>query len=924
MASFGPAGGSRDSRLAAKHLRLSGALPLTAAACLAACVLVAGLYLARLGFSEKGSARPGRALQQQEASAEDTAATLDEVDTVIFSRPPYSQQDTSELVYYSVAGIYLLCAIILLVGANLDQAERKRRIARSIVPHEMEPYQLCCFPMMGHKESVPCEITEQYYLDAQLMNLQTAAGIAERRARMNFWGYACRHATSYFEVLSREHLYISFLFRAIPTFTRVKRGFLIVVHISLCMATAAVALNIREHQAPQGRYEPLTCGDAASSQCFATVPTALIAAAVFCPAFRVAAFRQMRLTCFVSQSHPSSSRFPLGVRKFASLSSRSLCEAALCMRSSYERHRDRVAQSRSLVHRVVQMLWKTTRSSVSDLRFYSVFTSWCIALVMLGFVICTIVYLLEFTVYLKDAVVYHWLAWTLSMFLFSVLVLEPLLIFWIEVVWCAFVANLAQYWGFGSHALAATTKFKEVVRQVEDVYVSNMRGVASLRIQRWWLAVLDMYRAIHEQTAAAIKIQAIRKTMHQKKRYIKERKWCLKVEVLSCENLEQVTVGDAMLMSPFVRLMCDVGNPTELQTKIAWESGNSAHFNETFYIDIKESDAMYVSVWTKDLMSEEFIGRGYFDFSQLKGGDRDKPDGHNLKILLHAIQHGERLVGGGSHSTGELNLRVHFLDPLKDECGIEGQEDWMLPKNRMKFALSQMNPGRAKVGKMLGNLVPGSAGQGAAGAGKGTADTDLPPALADTVAGGSAGPGAPAEQQAFAGNGAGSGAGMGQGKSSSSSAVALPGSGNADDVPAEYAAMNSSRAGFFTAGQQDSAVPVLKRTRTGVQRAGAQHARAAGSGGGFAHGGAPARALPFGGPTPGGKPPGVPPPSAPAPASPPGQPPVGPSGLPAGPTPDATLLSLTPAGANQAPADGGSTQSSQSPQAPSMPGAVPE
>lgn len=626
---------------------------------------------------------------------------------MVFSRPPYSKQEQSELVYYSMASIYLLCAVVMLVGVNLDQAERRRRIARSIVPHEIEPFQFCCVRFMAHKESVPCEITEQYYLDARLLHLQTAQSIAERRLRMNLWQYAFSYAANFFEVLTRKHLCLSFLLRAIPTFTRVKRAILIILEFNICMATASVAINIREHHAPRGRYELFTCPGSASD-CLATVPMALISAAVLCPVFHFTAVYQMRLTCFVAQTHPSSSRFPLGARKFASLAPRSFLEKFCCMRSGYERRKDHVTKSRSCIHRAVEQLWRTTRPSVNDLRFYSAATSWFILFLMLSFVIGTVVYLFEITVYFKDSVVYHWLAWTLVMFFSCVFVNEPLWIFWTDVVWCALVSNLAQYWGFGSHALAATTRYKEIVRQVEELYLSGMRDVASQRIQRWWLAVLDMYRAIHEQTAAAIKIQAIRKKMNQKRKYVKDRKWCLKVEVQSCSGLEQA--NGSHMMSPLVRLTCDTGNPTVLQTKVAWQSGDTPVFNETFYVDIKESNAMYVSVWAKDLINEEFIGRGYFAFTDLKSSDKDVPEGYVFNVPLYQIEHGDRPLKAPKHSSGQVSLRVYFLDPLKEPCGEEGQEDWMLPKNRMKFALSKMNPGgKLKVGKMLGNLVPSKA-----------------------------------------------------------------------------------------------------------------------------------------------------------------------------------------------------------------------
>eukprot|EP00971_Amphidinium_carterae_P156606 3104294-Amphidinium_carterae.1 len=89
------------------------------------------------------------------------APTLDDPDSVIFSRPPYSAQkggwgttyaqhisDCMEVVYYILAGLYFVLVILLLIAVNLDQAERKDRKARAIVP----------------EDSTPCTIAEHYYL----------------------------------------------------------------------------------------------------------------------------------------------------------------------------------------------------------------------------------------------------------------------------------------------------------------------------------------------------------------------------------------------------------------------------------------------------------------------------------------------------------------------------------------------------------------------------------------------------------------------------------------------------------------------------------------------------------------------------------------------------------------------------------------
>merc|ERR1719262_920683 len=172
-----------------------------------------------------------------------------------------------------------------------------------------------------------------------------------------------------------------------------------------------------------------------------------------------------------------------------------------------------------------------------------------------------------------------------------------------------------------------------------------------------------MYRAINEHTSTAVNFQAItEKTVHQKK-YVKDRRWCLKVEVQECYDLEQVQLED--LMSPLIKLQCDVGNPSVLQTKVAWDAHKRATFNEIFFVDIKESQAMYVSVWSKTPSSDKFVGRGYFEFSQLRSGDRDKPEGQDLKVTLHDIEHGEKR-SRMKKVRGGVNLRVKFIDPAKE------------------------------------------------------------------------------------------------------------------------------------------------------------------------------------------------------------------------------------------------------------------
>lgn len=616
----------------------------------------------------------------QEASAATAEPTVDEVNNPFFSRVPNSEGAAEPSVYYAVAALYGLCACLMLVAWNLDFAEKRRRKERAIVP----------------EESVPCAIAEQYYLDEQFVAMRSSSDFSHRKRRMTFCSFLVHYLKRFPGALSRQHLCLSFMVRAIPTFTRAKRGLLIIFQLHISLAISSLLFNYLEHSEPTGKYEMMACTPESTkdgASCVATLPLAIQAAIAIYPIFRFVGCRQMRFTCFVSQNHPSSSRFPLNVRKFAYIPPKSLKENLLCMRNAYERRQSSVIHSRSLVHRFVHILWNGTQPSIKDLRFYSPLTSWMIFIIMLGFMVFTLIYITSYTAFLESDVVFHWVAFALTMFFFSIFVLEPISIFTTEILWSALVSVIAQNWGFSAHALSASLRYKDVVRQVNHLFFEVVRTVASMRIQRWWRAVLDMYKAIHEQTASAIKIQAMRKKMIQQKKYVKNRMWCMRIDVQGCEQLEEVELGE--MMSPFVRLQCDIGNPTIMQTKEAWNAHQNPKFNEHFYVDVKESKAMYVTVWSKDLSREEFVGRGYFEFDDMKMSH--KPGGQRLRLPLFNIQIGEKPTED-CKLCGYCLIKVTFEDPLKAQCG---DNKWMLPKHRMQFALSKVG-GRLRVGQMLG------------------------------------------------------------------------------------------------------------------------------------------------------------------------------------------------------------------------------
>eukprot|EP00404_Azadinium_spinosum_P000417 CAMPEP_0180416774 /NCGR_PEP_ID=MMETSP1036_2-20121128/670_1 /TAXON_ID=632150 /ORGANISM="Azadinium spinosum, Strain 3D9" /LENGTH=293 /DNA_ID=CAMNT_0022421741 /DNA_START=70 /DNA_END=948 /DNA_ORIENTATION=- len=228
------------------------------------------------GRSAAASEPGGRALQSSEEVGD---PTVDEPDNFIFSRPPYSRNKQKMLIYYTFSIAYLVLAVMVVIGINLDKNAQRRRQAKALTPREFVSHQVCCFRCVVSEESVPCTITEQYAMDSRLLFLKNEGEILDRKQRRNFWTYAFQLMFDFFEVFPREHLLVSFLLREIPTFPRVKRALLIATELHLCMLTASLALNIREHEASSGTYQILFCdGSLVTSDCLATLPLSLMTA----------------------------------------------------------------------------------------------------------------------------------------------------------------------------------------------------------------------------------------------------------------------------------------------------------------------------------------------------------------------------------------------------------------------------------------------------------------------------------------------------------------------------------------------------------------------------------------------------------------------------------------------------------------------
>jgi len=611
--------------------------------------------------------------------------TLDQVDNSVFSRPPHSAGEANNIVLSMLLCCYLFSIALMLAALVLDSSERKRRRERAMVP----------------EESLPCAIAEQYSMDELYLGLRCSQDFAYRSKRMTLGSFFIHYLRALPGALVRQHLWLSFVVRALPTFSRTKRGLLIVFQVHVCMLAAGIYINVVEHDLPPPSYAITSCSD--SSSCFPTFPLALIFAVISYPVFRFAVYEQLRLTCFSSQTHaPAPETFPLDVRKFAYIEPKSATESFFCLRNRHERMQSMSAQARTLVHRLMRALWDSIHPSISSFRFYSPTTSCWILSGIAGFILLTLIYISVFTLYLRAAAAQQWVALTLFAFVLMNVFCDPMWIFFREVLWCAFVADLSQNWCFTAHALAHNVQYRDVSRQVENTFFRTMRTVGASRIQNWWRRRSEWDFAKQEETAAIVKIQAKRKQMLIQRQYEKNRRWCLKLELLECSELLEVELG--VQMSPFVRFQCDTGNPNKYQSAVAWNENQFPKFNDTFWFDIKDSNAMDVTVWSKDLSKDEFVGRANFDFESLKANEKNSV--HYLKLPLYDVQIGEKTGvkdKGNVEHRGYVSLRLVFLDPMKDICGNKGDLTWMMPKHRMALAMGKLG-GDVKMGKMLGRI----------------------------------------------------------------------------------------------------------------------------------------------------------------------------------------------------------------------------
>eukprot|EP00386_Alphamonas_edax_P001165 GDKI01003393.1.p1 GENE.GDKI01003393.1~~GDKI01003393.1.p1 ORF type:complete len:370 (-),score=79.90 GDKI01003393.1:173-1282(-) len=284
-------------------------------------------------------------------------------------------------------------------------------------------------------------------------------------------------------------------------------------------------------------------------------------------------------------------------------------------------------------------------------------------------------------------------------------VLEPLLIVLYDTCWVPSVMSVVQKHEFSRHSEVVTKQHQKLVEKVECDVFDMIRGEAATRIQRRFRELRDRWQTEHKRQTMATLIQTATRKLLDQKHYGLIRMWCLRVEVVEIRHLRQVYIEGPM--NPVVVLKCDAGNCLHWETEIAWESHDRAQFSDDhFTIDIKDSSCLQVSVWSRHIHSDLFIGRLFLVYDQWK---LKEPKHRDMWMPIYDVQHIDELTGEPALDlpkyAGEVRLRFSFWDPLKEDCGVPERE-WVLPHHQELLEQLRLGADDAVVVASKTGLIP--------------------------------------------------------------------------------------------------------------------------------------------------------------------------------------------------------------------------
>eukprot|EP00928_Gymnodinium_smaydae_P054870 TRINITY_DN38567_c0_g1_i1.p1 TRINITY_DN38567_c0_g1~~TRINITY_DN38567_c0_g1_i1.p1 ORF type:complete len:739 (-),score=84.91 TRINITY_DN38567_c0_g1_i1:320-2536(-) len=588
----------------------------------------------------------------------DAPKSFEELWLALFSLPPSSSNRRSIDFMYIMGGLYGACALLLLAALLADRALRRRL-----------PWALRSLPGALAVESELGRRRRETLEDA-------SSGVE----RSSFLRFLRRFMRGYGQALLQHHLLLSTCARTIPTFSRSSRAVATILQLHLCILTAAMWVNVLEHTKPQGRY---VMGDASTCDgtCEDTRHWIAISAIVMTPLFRFVILRRLRFACLLPHGHACSSPFPLHIQKFASKPIRSRGRS-----SSFQRKASAPTEPKSFFSPLVRYLWYSTQPFVDAKQFHSSFSSTAILFLAYFIILGAAAYCIMFTAFLPSDSLHHCFTWGAVMFALSVCIFEPVIIFWTTIVWPALVQFLAQFHQLGRRSIC--TRFQKLLIDYYAEYIANVQEEASTCIKHWWRVTLPIQKEWRAQVRAARFIQAVQRRFSCQRQYLWDRSWCMKVEVESCVNLQHVVLD--RVMSPYVRLECDSGNSNVHLTEVMWDAGPNATFSDSCLFDVKDVSTFYLSVWsTGGLQADEFVGRGSVKLDVVKRRQKERGD-IPVGVTLYDVQHGVT-PAVDAKSRGIVNLRLSFIDPLREKTGPDGPEEfaWMLHRHKMRFVAIQ-------------------------------------------------------------------------------------------------------------------------------------------------------------------------------------------------------------------------------------------
>uniref|UniRef100_A0A0G4I2D7 C2 domain-containing protein n=1 Tax=Chromera velia CCMP2878 TaxID=1169474 RepID=A0A0G4I2D7_9ALVE len=388
------------------------------------------------------------------------------------------------------------------------------------------------------------------------------------------------------------------------------------------------------------------------------------------------------------------------IKKFGYIRERTVAENLMCLRNKYEHEVQQILKNRPCARRVSRFLWSLTMPSVNDTFVFNMFIAFLVATVIFLTSVLTVIYLAVNTAQLPESTAFEWLYAVAICFALIFVAIPLLQVFITEVAFAA----CAHAWA-SKHELSKRAKiFKDnpFTEAVQREVFEHLQDLCATKIQRWLKAMWLAKQEAAERYSKVVLIQAMARKLRDRQLYRRNRLWCLDLQILEARGLKQVSMDGRQ--NPFVQVECDPrhGNERVYQTAVAWEAGDMPQFTHNrFAIDVQDCTGLLVTVFDKQVYSDTFVGR-----CLVRTDDYKLTHPPVKELWLPVYDHFDPANAPGELQSGEVRLKLQFLDPLKDKIQVwqatsqppeqagayrdrpsdgTDPDEWVLPRHRQKL-----------------------------------------------------------------------------------------------------------------------------------------------------------------------------------------------------------------------------------------------